>query len=91
MFKDNCNGCGLCADVCIRKCIAIQNGKASIVNPDNCFECEQCFAVCPNQAMQLNGFDCKDFTYANIDLKRTDNIIPMRRSIRQYLKEPLTR
>jgi ferredoxin len=45
-----CSGCGICADVCPCGAIALQGGKASIIQ-GICDQCEACAAACPEGAI----------------------------------------
>jgi ferredoxin len=46
-----CDGCGLCILVCPKGALALQDGKAVVVNPLACEYAGQCEAVCPVQAI----------------------------------------
>ena len=43
---DMCVGCGRCADICVARNLAVENGKARVRSED-CLLCGHCFAVCP--------------------------------------------
>ena len=45
-----CSGCGICANVCPCGAIALQDGKASIIQ-GMCDQCEACAAACPQGAI----------------------------------------
>ena len=50
---DKCCGCGACASVCPRQCIAMRANEEGFAYPDvntnNCVECGACVKVCPVQ------------------------------------------
>ena len=49
-----CTGCGLCRSVCIRDGIlSVVGGKARENGSGSCFDCGQCFAVCPAGAITM--------------------------------------
>jgi MinD superfamily P-loop ATPase len=48
--QNQCNGCGLCAEVCAYNAIAIIKGKA-LIFLELCHACGACSALCPEQAL----------------------------------------
>ncbi|HOW24988.1 MAG TPA: nitroreductase family protein [Bacteroidales bacterium] len=52
-----CNGCGLCVEVCKDFSLAIENGKAveSKHSVFGCIACGHCMAVCPRDAISVQG------------------------------------
>ena len=47
--KDECIGCGACADGCPVSAIS-ENGGVYEINPDTCIDCGACAAACPVEA-----------------------------------------
>lgn len=45
-----CTGCGLCAETCPDRAIALRRGKA-VIDASACLHCGQCAAVCPVRAI----------------------------------------
>lgn len=50
--EDLCDGCGVCVDACHTNAVALVNGKAVFVNPDNCDYCTDCESLCPKGAIR---------------------------------------
>ena len=50
IHQDECNQCGICADVCRFNAIPVVNGKF-IVDPLSCEGCGYCARVCPTEAI----------------------------------------
>lgn len=50
-----CNGDGECYEVCPVEpnVYEIKDGKAHVVNPDECIECGACESACPTAAITL--------------------------------------
>lgn len=49
-----CKGCGICADLCRRKVLAIDGrGKVTVGNPGACTGCGECEIHCPDFAITL--------------------------------------
>lgn len=53
-----CKGCGICVAFCPKKVLAIgENGKSTMIDPDNCIKCGMCQMRCPDFAIFLGGSD----------------------------------
>ena len=50
---DICSGCGLCANACRGKAIAIVDGKAKLIREDFCDGLGNCLPVCPAGAISI--------------------------------------
>lgn len=46
-----CNGCGLCEQLCPTHAVAMRDGKARVVRPEDCNYCEICESYCPEGAI----------------------------------------
>ena len=77
VVKENCNGCGVCKDVCEFKAIAVVD-KAMIFT-EICHSCGACIYFCPEKALeeeeqkllsQLETSSEKLTTKQTLDLKR---------------------
>jgi ferredoxin len=54
-----CVGCGLCVTVCPHGVMAMEDGKARVVDPDGCMECGACATNCPTNAVRVTpGVGC---------------------------------
>ena len=53
-----CTGCGKCADNCSSQNIFIHSGKAQVRG--GCFNCGQCVAICPQNAVSIPEYDMED-------------------------------
>lgn len=57
--EDRCKGCGLCANACPKKIIALSKSKintkgyhpAELINADECIGCAACATMCPDVAI----------------------------------------
>ncbi|MFC2020279.1 ATP-binding protein [Chloroflexota bacterium] len=47
-----CTGCGDCVEFCPSGTVALVNGKASIVRPEECNYCSDCETFCPSKAIR---------------------------------------
>ncbi len=92
--QETCIGCGQCVKDCFPIDIELKDGKAV---PKNtlCFECGHCVAVCPVNAITVDGHDMSEV----IELKEIDtqidpqtylNHLKAHRSIRHFADQPVT-
>ncbi|MCD8115992.1 MAG: EFR1 family ferrodoxin [Oscillospiraceae bacterium] len=67
--NENCIGCGLCADICPKNLIRLQDGKP-VWTKDDCACCLGCIHRCPEQAIQYGKKTEKTgrYTNPNVDL-----------------------
>lgn len=57
--QEKCTGCRMCEEVCPHRVLAVQNGKASVVDFDACMECGACAQNCPAAALSVRpGVGC---------------------------------
>jgi NAD-dependent dihydropyrimidine dehydrogenase PreA subunit len=50
---EKCTGCGTCVQTCPAEVLAVNDGKAKVVKPDECLECRACDASCPTNAISF--------------------------------------
>ena len=53
-YKDDCVGCGTCAQICPNKAISL-NGDKITIDKAKCVECGTCADTCPNNALRFVG------------------------------------
>jgi NAD-dependent dihydropyrimidine dehydrogenase PreA subunit len=57
--SEKCTGCGMCTTVCPHGVFKIQQGKAYIVDIDDCMECGACARNCRFEAISVkSGVGC---------------------------------
>ena len=59
----SCTGCGDCVATCPADALAVIEGKATIVHPDDCNYCAECESHCPEGAIAC-GFEIVFAEYA---------------------------
>lgn len=64
--RDNCTGCGKCADECLVNAISIKKDKTTEVGIDfkKCIYCNNCVDKCPSQALKNSN----DYKMASIEI-----------------------
>ncbi len=65
-----CNGCGICAKVCLAENIEMQNGKPQWL--DKCEQCLACLHWCPKTAIELGRISKGRLRYTNPFVKSSD-------------------
>ena len=89
--EEACTGCGVCAEVCIQGLIAPPEGGTPPRIPDEeCIDCGQCEAFCPTGAL-VRRPDGMERAVPAIDPAVLGQYMKSRRSVRQYLPEPVPR
>ncbi len=91
--KEKCIGCGLCAKDCFPAQIEIKDKKALALNT-NCIDCGHCIAICPMNAVTLDGYDANEILeYDQIDMDIAPatylNHLKGRRTIRNFKPTPV--
>ena len=93
-----CNHCGLCVNVCKDLTLIIKDEKVIINSKPlfGCIGCGQCVAICPNDAISLNGrtLTMEDFIQLPPKEQRADyqSLYPLslsRRSVRDFKEKEI--
>lgn len=85
--KEICIGCGLCVKDCFPKNILLKDGKAVVTS--KCMECGHCIAVCPQNAVVMDGYDMSEVLESSLDSASLEpelllKAIKGRRAIRHF-------
>jgi len=93
-----CDKDGLCVKVCLEYVLdqADRNSFPVVTNPEMCIYCGHCVAVCPSDAIKINGIDMANFHPRTAEMAVEPdhllNFLRERRSIRNYKqKRPVPR
>lgn len=88
-----CNHCGLCVNVCKDLTLQLKNGEV-IINDEpifGCVGCGQCTAICPNEAVSIDGrtLSMDDFIPLPLKEERAEydplySLLVSRRSVRDF-------
>lgn len=65
--EEKCNGCGLCADACLEKAIAIVDGKAKLIRDDYCDGLGNCLPACPMDAISFEEREAAAYDEAAVE------------------------
>ncbi|MEI7437601.1 MAG: nitroreductase family protein [bacterium] len=89
-----CTRCGVCVRDCPSRIIAMADGNAPSIAPEQetaCLQCQHCLAVCPTAAVGILGRKPADSlplsTGSFPTLERMELLVRGRRSVRQYRDE----
>ncbi len=52
--QERCNGCGACVESCPGEVYVLVDGRASVVQADDCHGCHTCEAVCEQEACRVS-------------------------------------
>lgn len=56
ILPERCIGCGLCVRDCFPRYLTLTDGKAQ-VSGEHCMACGHCVAICPQNAVQMAGYE----------------------------------
>ena len=88
---EKCIGCGLCVNDCPNAHLYLVNKKAKAAE-SGCIECGHCFAICPMNAVKIDGYDCADEPVTSMTEFDSDKLLSAmksRRSIRHFTAQPV--
>ena len=57
--EKKCVGCSLCVKDCPNSFLYLENGKAH-TRESGCIECGHCYAICPQGAVNMTNYNCKE-------------------------------
>jgi nitroreductase/NAD-dependent dihydropyrimidine dehydrogenase PreA subunit len=93
--QEACIGCSACVDVCsVAHVYVLENKKAQVLSPSRCWECGQCVAVCPVDAITHSGHPldaCPVIERSDDDLNKLIGYMRARRSNRLYKDKMVSR
>ena len=62
VVDENCNGCGRCAEVCVRKVLKVEDGKVKVSDVLACSMCMECVKACEENAIKVEETENYLFT-----------------------------
>ena len=87
--KTICTDCQLCVKDCIANAISEERKN---INEDRCILCVHCVAICPVEAISINGTSVNDIPKQTEEMPRLlESLIKGRRSVRNYIDKPVSR
>lgn len=89
--EEKCIGCSLCVKDCPNSYLCLENSKAH-TNGTGCIECDHCYAICPQNAISITGYPCKNeavVPMTEIDSDTLLKAMKSRRSIRRFTSQPV--
>jgi len=92
--EERCIQCGECVTDCPYDVLSLDEGYPTVVadREDRCIACQHCFAVCPTGALSIFGLNPDESIELDCALpsqQQVATLIKGRRSVRQYLDEPV--
>lgn len=91
--QEKCVACGLCVQDCVGEHLILTD-DAIVVKPGSCPECGHCFAICPQNAISLRGYDLSEADAVPHGLDYFDSdlfllALKSRRSCRHFQKKEI--
>lgn len=88
IHEERCTACGLCAKICHERCIELVRspfGAVPQLDRSVCSGCTQCIAICPRQALSLNGTEPVRFDRGKLPSPdQLEELFKERRTIRRF-------
>ena len=93
--SDDCTGCGLCVERCVR-CFSDRGDEITVLADEtNCNLCGHCVALCPTMAITHRKMDMDNFLEigkdVNFDTDMFIQFVRKRRSHRSFKEKPIPR
>lgn len=93
--RDDCTGCGLCVERCVR-CFSDRGDEITVLADEtNCNLCGHCVALCPTMAITHRKMDMDNFPEisadSNFDTDTFIQFVRKRRSHRSFKEKPIPR
>ena len=93
--RDDCTGCGLCVERCVR-CFSDRGDEITVLADEtNCNLCGHCVALCPTMAITHRKMDMDNFLEigkdVNFDTDMFIQFVRKRRSHRSFKEKPIPR
>ena len=89
--EEKCIGCALCVEDCPNSYLYLKNKKAH-THESGCMECGHCYAVCPQGAVRMANYACKEEPVVPMTELDSDTLLQAmrsRRSIRHFTNQPV--
>jgi nitroreductase/NAD-dependent dihydropyrimidine dehydrogenase PreA subunit len=89
--EEKCIGCSLCVRDCPNAHLYLENSKAH-TRDGGCMECGHCYAICPQNAVSMEGYTCAEETatpMTQIDSETLLTAMKSRRSVRHFDARPV--
>ena len=102
IYRDICNGCGVCVTVCPTGTLSLIEGKAAVSGGES-ISCGHCEAVCPQEAIRVTAIDEEMSRYKTFTIEKqclpqgkynTSLLVQLmasRRSCRSFTRQPVDR
>lgn len=91
IHAEKCIGCGLCVNDCPNACLYLKDGKAHSTDT-GCIECGHCYAICPQNAIRIDGYPCEEELIVPMTVLDSDTLLAAmksRRTIRHFTPQPV--
>ena len=90
--KEKCIGCMKCINDCVSGNLSLDKDNKVQVNGSSCLYCGHCEAICPNNAIVLDGFEDETIEYEEQTRLNPNELlmaVRTRRSIRKFIDKSI--